>query len=143
VLAIASHIPSTQIGTGYFQETHPETLFAECSHYSELISRPEQMPRLLRIAIQHALGKGGVAVLSLPGDVSALPAGNPTAHSDLVSGRPTVVPPRGQIKQLALRLNQARKVTLFAGAGVWNARDEVLALAGRSCRCPATAAWRC
>jgi pyruvate dehydrogenase (quinone) len=129
VLAIASHIPSTQIGTGYFQETHPETLFAECSHYSELISRPEQMPRLLRIAIQHALGKGGVAVLSLPGDVSALPAANPTAHSDLVSVRPTAVPARSQIERFATLLNQARTVTLFVGAGVWNARDEVLALA--------------
>ena len=131
VLAIASHIPSTQIGTGYFQETHPETLFAECSHYSELISRPEQMPRLVRIAVQHALGKGGVAVLSLPGDVSALPAANPTAHSDLVSVRPIVVPARSQIERFATLLNQARTVTLFVGAGIWNARDEVLALAGR------------
>jgi pyruvate dehydrogenase (quinone) len=131
VLAIASHIPSTQIGTGYFQETHPETLFAECSHYSELLSRPEQMPRLLRIAIQHALGERGVAVLSLPGDVSALPAANPTGRSDLVSDRPVVVPPRRQVEQLAARLNQAGKVALFVGAGVWNAREEVLALAGK------------
>jgi pyruvate dehydrogenase (quinone) len=131
VLAIASHIPSTQIGTGYFQETHPETLFAECSHYSELISRPEQMPRLLRIAVQHALGKGGVAVLSLPGDISAQPAANPTARSDLVSVRPTALPARSQIEQFATLLNQARTVTLFVGAGIWNARDEVLALAGK------------
>ena len=131
VLAIASHIPSTQIGTGYFQETHPETLFAECSHYSEMISRPEQMPRVLRIAIQHALGRGGVSVLSLPGDVSALAATKPTAHSDLVSARPAVVPPASQVEQLATLLNQARTVTLFVGAGIWNARNEVLDLAGR------------
>ena len=131
VLAIASHIPSTQFGTGYFQETHPETLFAECSHYSEMISRPEQMPRVLRIAIQHALGRGGVSVLSLPGDVSALAATKPTAHSDLVSARPAVVPHASQVEQLATLLNQARTVTLFVGAGIWHARDEVLELAGR------------
>ncbi|HSK91964.1 MAG TPA: pyruvate dehydrogenase [Euzebyales bacterium] len=131
VVAIASHIPSTQIGTNYFQETHPETLFAECSHYAELVSRPEQMPRLLRIAMQHALGRGGVAVLSLPGDVSALPAANPTAHSDLVSVRPVAVPPPGRIERFAALLNAARTVTLFVGAGISDARDEVLQLAGR------------
>src|SRR5437868_7348978 len=65
VLALASHIPSTQIGSGYFQETHPERLFLECSHYCELLSQPEQMPRMLRTAIQHALGRGGVAVVAL------------------------------------------------------------------------------
>src|ERR1700760_4381024 len=70
VLAIASHIPSTQIGTGFFQETHPERLFVECSHFCELVSRAEQMPRLARIAIQESLAKGGVSVLVLPGDVA-------------------------------------------------------------------------
>src|SRR5690348_12110526 len=61
VLALASHIPSSEIGTGYFQETHPDQLFQECSHYSELISNAGQMPRVLRIAIQHAVGLGGVS----------------------------------------------------------------------------------
>ena len=62
VLALASQIASTEIGTDFFQETHPERLFTECSHYCELISQPEQMPRMLRIAMQHAVGRGGVAV---------------------------------------------------------------------------------
>src|ERR687886_136704 len=68
VLAIAAQIPSTQIGTGFFQETHPERLFQECSHYCEFVSEPEQMPRLARIAIQRAVGDDGVAVLVLSGD---------------------------------------------------------------------------
>jgi pyruvate dehydrogenase (quinone) len=96
-----------------------------------MISRPEQMPRLLRIAMQHALGMGGVAVLTLPGDVSALPAANPTAHSDLVQARPAAVPDRNRVERFAALLNRARTVTLFVGAGIWSARDEVLALAGR------------
>ncbi len=74
VLALASHIPSSEIGLGYFQETHPDQLFRECSHYCELISSPRQMPRLLDTAIQHAVGRSGVSVVSLPGDLADEPA---------------------------------------------------------------------
>src|SRR6201997_1917031 len=70
VLAIAAQIPSSEIGSGYFQETHPEHLFAQCSHYCEVVSHPEQMPRVLEIAIQTALSRRGVAVVVIPGDVA-------------------------------------------------------------------------
>src|ERR1700720_3893957 len=70
VLAIAAHIPSSEIGSGYFQETHPEHLFAQCSHYCELVSQPAQMPRVLEIAMQTAVSRRGVAVVVLPGDVA-------------------------------------------------------------------------
>src|SRR5687768_766282 len=70
VIALASHIPSTEIGTGYFQETHPTHLFLECSHYCELVSRAEQLPRVTQIAVQQAIGRDGVAVVVLPGDVA-------------------------------------------------------------------------
>ena len=70
VLAIAAQIPSNEIGSGYFQETHPEHLFAQCSHYCELVSQPEQMPRVLEIAMQTALSRRGVAVIAIPGDVA-------------------------------------------------------------------------
>src|SRR5258707_5566781 len=74
VLAIAAHIPSEEIGSNYFQETHPERLFRECSHYCELVSNPEQMPRVLEIAMQTALSRRGVSVIVLPGDIALLPA---------------------------------------------------------------------
>ncbi|MBI0383559.1 ubiquinone-dependent pyruvate dehydrogenase, partial [Streptomyces albiflaviniger] len=74
VIALASHIPSSEIGTSYFQETHPERLFQECSHYCELISHPQQMPRVLQTAVQHAIGRSGVSVVALPGDIAARPA---------------------------------------------------------------------
>src|SRR5271154_6301828 len=70
VLAIAAQVPSAELGSGYFQETHPEHLFAQCSHYCELVSQPEQMPRVLEIAIQTALARRGVSVVILPGDVA-------------------------------------------------------------------------
>src|SRR3954463_6578053 len=83
VLALASHIPSEQIGTGFFQETHPERLFTECSDYCEMIGTPEQMPRVLRIALQRALGNNAVSVLVVPGDVAHAQATHPTGTSDL------------------------------------------------------------
>src|SRR5471032_3220308 len=74
VLGIAAHIPSSEIGAGYFQETHPQTLFQECSHYCELISSANQMPRTLEVAIREAVGKRGVSVVVMPGDVALQPA---------------------------------------------------------------------
>ncbi|GAA3437191.1 pyruvate dehydrogenase [Kutzneria kofuensis] len=131
VLAIASHIPSTQIGTNYFQETHPQHLFLECSDYCELVSRPEQMPRMQRIAMQTALAKQGVAVLVLPGDLTAEPAAHPTGASHLVETRAVAVPAEDAVHQLAAKINQARTVSLFVGAGVRDARAEVLELAAK------------
>jgi pyruvate dehydrogenase (quinone) len=131
VLALASHIPSAQIGTSFFQETHPERLFLECSHYCELVSQAEQMPRLARIAIAHALGRGGVAVLALPGDVLHREAVRPTGTSDLPRAKSAVVPADEQVRALAEQLNDANTVTLFCGAGVEGAHAEVMELAGK------------
>ncbi|WP_242883529.1 pyruvate dehydrogenase [Actinomadura litoris] len=131
VLALASQIPSTQIGSGYFQETRPERLFAECSHYCEMINGPAQMPRILRTAIQHAVGLGGVAVLTLPGDIASRDATEPTGEHDLLVRKGVVRPPPDQVERLAGALNRARRVMLFCGAGVRNAHAEVVALAHR------------
>jgi pyruvate dehydrogenase (quinone) len=129
VLAIASHIPTSEIGTGYFQETHPEILFKECSHYCELISNPKQFERVFHIAMQSAIGKGGVGVIVLPGDVGGadLPAeGSPRS---LVGRRPTVRPGEKDLARLAELINSSKKVALFCGIGCDNAHDEVVALA--------------
>src|SRR5450755_1527137 len=66
VVAIAAQVPSNEIGSGYFQETHPEHLFEQCSHYCELISQSGQMPRVLEIAMQTAISRRGVAVIAIP-----------------------------------------------------------------------------
>jgi pyruvate dehydrogenase (quinone) len=131
VLALASHIPSAQVGTGFFQETHPERLFVECSHFCELVSQPEQMPRLGRVAIGSAIGGNGVAVLVLPGDVLHRDPAHPTRTSAVASAKGVVVPPEEQVRAFAERLNAAETVTLFCGAGVQGAHDEVMALADK------------
>jgi pyruvate dehydrogenase (quinone) len=129
VLAIAAQIPSPEVGGGYFQETHPEILFRECSHYCELISQPAQMPRILDIAMRTAIEKRGVAVIVLPGDVGLKEAesGGVAAWTHVLP--PSVLPPAGEIERLAKLLNGAERVTLLCGAGCAAARDEVLKLA--------------
>ncbi|MFE9427859.1 pyruvate dehydrogenase [Kitasatospora sp. NPDC006697] len=131
VLALASHIPSAQIGSGFFQETHPERVFTDCSGFCEMVSTPAQLPRLLRTAVQHALGARGVSVLVFPGDVAALPAARPTGGGDFLTEHGTVLPPAAQLEALAEKLNTAEKVALFCGAGVRGAHAEVMELAGR------------
>jgi len=131
VLAIASHIPSTQIGTNYFQETHPQHLFLECSSYCELVSRPEQLPRMQRIAMQTAIAQRGVGVLVLPGDIGGEQAAHPTGHSDLVVPSAVAQPDPASVRALADKINAAATVALFVGAGIRDARDEVLKLAGK------------
>ncbi|MFB6568486.1 pyruvate dehydrogenase [Streptomyces noursei] len=131
VLALASHIPSSEIGTSYFQETHPDRLFAECSHYSELISNPRQMPRVVQTAIQHAVGQGGVAVVSLPGDVAAEAAPERAVEHALVTSRPSVRPGDDEIDALARMVDGAAKVTLFCGSGTAGAHAEVMEFAER------------
>src|SRR5271157_1755824 len=79
VLAIAAQIPSAEIASGYFQETHPQALFQECSHFCELISSANQMPRTLEMAIRQAVGRRGVSVVVLPGDVALQPASDAPA----------------------------------------------------------------
>ena len=128
VLAIASHIPSVQIGQMYFQETHPDRLFNECSVYNEMISSAEQAPRVVNAAIRHAVELSGVSVISLPGDVSDLKATSPSPKY-VPSRRPVLGPNEDDVRQLADVLNHAKKVAIFAGAGVEGAHDEVIELA--------------
>ncbi|AVH94850.1 MULTISPECIES: pyruvate dehydrogenase [Streptomyces] len=131
VLALASQIPSSEIGLSYFQETHPDQLFRECSHYSELISSPKQMPRLLHTAIQHAVGRGGVSVVSLPGDVADQPAPEKAVESALVTTRPTVRPGDAEVDALVRMIDDADRVTLFCGSGTAGAHAEVMQFAER------------
>jgi pyruvate dehydrogenase (quinone) len=131
VLALASHIPSRQIGTGYFQETKPEALFAQASHYCETISHPAQTARVARGAIQAAVGKQGAAVIVFPGDILTEPSGGAVPPSVTVTGRPRPAPGEEEIAELARRIQAAGKITIFGGIGCSGARAEVLELAGR------------
>jgi pyruvate dehydrogenase (quinone) len=129
VLAIAAHIPREEIGGGYFQETHPERLFVECSVYCELVSVPEQLPRVLEIAMRAALARGGVAMVVVPGEVFLADA---PASGDPLPIRATssvVRPDEGSLAAAAQVLNDASRVTILAGAGCAGAHDQLIALA--------------
>jgi pyruvate dehydrogenase (quinone) len=130
VLAIAAQIPGDEIGSQYFQETHPQELFRECSVYCELVGEPEQMPRVLEIAMRTAIARGGVGVVVIPGNLffADVPSG-----SAAVAIRPTpsvIRPADGPLAAAAEVLNGASRVTILAGAGCAGAHDQLIAIAG-------------
>ena len=129
ILAIAAQIPTGEIGSGYFQETHPERLFRECSHFCEAISHPSQVPRLLHIAIQTAVATSGVAVIVLPGDVALQPAEPSARPVQAGYERSATCAPEASVSQGARLLNAASKVTILAGAGCRGAHAELIATA--------------
>jgi pyruvate dehydrogenase (quinone) len=133
VLAIAAHIPSAEIGAGYFQETHPQTLFQECSHYCELVSGPNQMPRTLEVAIREAVGKRGVSVMVIPGDVALQPAvkAPPVKLAGLLPPQPVMSPMAADLDRLAALLNRGKRVTILCGSGCAGAHEELLAIGER------------
>ncbi|MBS7810720.1 ubiquinone-dependent pyruvate dehydrogenase [Roseococcus pinisoli] len=128
VVAIAAHIPSAEIGTDYFQATHPETLFRECSHYVELVSSPEQLPQILARAMRVAIAKRGVAVVVIPGDVALRPL-KASVPDWIAPAAPRLVPGREVLTEFGAILNSSRRITLLCGAGCAEARAEVMELA--------------
>jgi pyruvate dehydrogenase (quinone) len=131
VLAIAAQIPSHELGSGYFQETHPENVFRECSHYCELVSNPEQMPRVLEIAIQTAISCRGVAIVVLPGDIALKPAVTDKPRLTFPVPHPTIRPSDEEIEKLAKLLNAGGKTTILGGAGCAGAHAELVEVAGK------------
>src|ERR1700716_777123 len=119
VLGIAAQIPSAEIGSGYFQETHPQSLFKECSQYCEFVSGASQMPRVLEVAIREAVGKRGVSVVVIPGDVALAPASAapPPKVEGLLPKPPVVVPLRSDLDRLAALLNGDDRITILCGSG--------------------------
>ncbi|RUL62264.1 ubiquinone-dependent pyruvate dehydrogenase [Dyella dinghuensis] len=130
VLAIASHIPSSEIGIDYFQATHPEILFRECSHYVELVSNPAQLPQVLGRAMRAAVGRRGVGVVVIPGDVSLKDAVAEVPRW-VTPSKPILHPSIKDLKRLTNLLKDGKRVTLFCGAGCAGAHDEVVELARR------------
>src|SRR5215468_4354083 len=133
VLGIAAQIPSAEIGGGYFQETHPQDLLRECSHYCELISGANQMPRVLEMAIREAVGRRGVSAVVIPGDVALQPAADapPPRAAGLLPTRPIVMPERSDLERLASLLNGKGRVTILCGSGCAGAHTELLTLGER------------
>ncbi|MFI9271222.1 ubiquinone-dependent pyruvate dehydrogenase [Kitasatospora sp. NPDC052896] len=129
VLAIAAHIPQEEIGSGYFQETHPQGLFRECSVYCELVANPEQVPRVLHTAMRHAVERGGVAVVVVPGGLFLAEAPKGATPRPVLKCSSHVRPDEASLARAAEVLNAAERVAILAGAGCADAHDEAVALA--------------
>jgi pyruvate dehydrogenase (quinone) len=130
VLAIAAHIPIREIGSTYFQETHPELLFRECSQYCELISHADQIPRVLEIAMRTAISLRGVAIVVLPGDVALQEAASSRPFIAFEQSKALIRPSKEEIARLAEILNSIQKVTILGGAGCAGAHSELIDVAG-------------
>lgn len=130
VLAIAAHIPRSEIGSAYFQETHPQDLFGECSVYCELVSTPEMAPRILEMAMRAAIESRGVAVVVIPGEIFLANAGeSPWLTRAIEPTRSVIRPDDASLQRAADILNGARSVTILGGAGVQGAHDALVTLA--------------
>jgi pyruvate dehydrogenase (quinone) len=130
VLAIAAQIPSKEIGRNYFQETHPQNLFQECSHYCELVSNPEQLPGVIETAIRVAMAERGVSVVVVPGDIALLDAPEGAVPSQtLCPPQPSIRPREADLDALADLLNADPDITLLCGRGCAGAHDELMQLA--------------
>jgi pyruvate dehydrogenase (quinone) len=130
VLAVAAHIPRTEIGSEYFQETHPQELFRDCSVYRELVSTPEMAPRIFAMAMRAAVEESGVAVVVVPGEVFGSRA-NQTAWAahPIVAARTVMRPDDESLQQAAAILNAGNRVTILGGAGVAGAHEALVRLA--------------
>jgi pyruvate dehydrogenase (quinone) len=126
VLAIAAQIPTREIGSEYFQETKPDHIFRDCSHYCEVISHPSQMPRVLEIAIRTALAKRGVSVIVISGDTALQEATLARIQLTLDSMQPVSSPEPALLERAAALLNAATKVTILGGAGCAGSHAELL-----------------
>ena len=129
VLAIAAHIPSSEIGSGYFQETHPQELFRECSHYCELVSNADQIPQVLAIAMRKAVLNRGVSVVVLPGDIALQPAPDNASTTWYPAPQPIVTPPAEELQKLAELLSTQADIALMCGSGCAGAHAELIQLA--------------
>ena len=128
VLAIAAQIPAEEIGGEYFQETHPQQLFRECSVYCELVSIPGQLPRILEIAMRMALQRGGVSVVVVPGEIFLAEARDAEAVP-VRAVSPVMRPDDQSLAAAAEVLNSASRVTILAGAGCAGAHGQLIDLA--------------
>ena len=129
VLAIASDIPSTEIGTNYFQETDPKKIFADCSVYCEKITSPQQMPQVFETAMRQAILNSSVSVVILPGDVALKKISKRLPVKWQTPLIPQLKPAPDAISLAADYINKAKRVTFLCGAGCKSAHKEVLQLA--------------
>jgi pyruvate dehydrogenase (quinone) len=129
VFAIATHIPSSEIGTGYFQETRPEEIFAGCCNYVGMIGSAGQVPRVSELAIQGAILGRGVGMVIVPGDICAAKVDDQIARHPIITQRPIVRPCDSDLDEAAHLIERAERIAIFGGYGTRDARDEVLQLA--------------
>ncbi|MBK8293757.1 MAG: ubiquinone-dependent pyruvate dehydrogenase [Solirubrobacterales bacterium] len=129
VFAIATHVPSTEIGTQYFQETRPDQIFLDCCKYIGYVTSPLQMPRLAEMAMQAAILERGVGMIILPGDICSAEIEHPMVERVLATSRPVVRPADSDLDEVARAIEAADRVAIYGGAGCQGSHEDVIELA--------------
>jgi pyruvate dehydrogenase (quinone) len=141
VFAIATHIPSTEIGSDYFQETNPEQIFSGCTHYCALLSSAGQMPRISELALQAAILERGVGMVIVPGDLAAEKVDRPMLRHPVLTDRPVIRPDDEALDKAVALISGAKKIAIHGGEGTRQARAEVLRLSD-TLKAPVSYAFR-
>lgn len=129
VFAIAGQVPTRFVGTDYFQETHPETIFQGCTCYCQVASTATQAITMSRLALQAAMVQRGVGMVTIPGDVLDQKAEVALPERSFHGQDPRVRPGDADLDRMVALLDAAKRPILFGGEGCRLARDQVLALA--------------
>ena len=129
VLAITGHVPLSEQGTDFFQETNLKAIFEDICVYNQYVNSASQMPRVAQQAVQIALTKGGVAHLSIPTDVIKNEVPRSDLSREIINPESTVIPCPSELEKIANVLNKGNKIAILAGDGCRGARDELLAVA--------------
>ena len=130
VILIASQIMRKDLGFESIQEVDFLHVYQGCSVYCEMILTPEQARRKVVAACQAALTRRGVAVLIVPVDISNSAAVDELPYT-VHTSRPLIRPSDADLDAMAAVLNQAKSITIYAGAGCAGAHEEVVATASR------------
>ena len=129
VLAITGQVPRSESGTGFFQEVDLSKVFDDVCVFQHAIDSPEQMPRVVQMAIQEAIARRGVARIEIPADVGPLKVPSQALAHEIFFPDSSTLPSSSDLNKAAEILNRSNKVTMLVGSGCRGARDEVIAVA--------------
>jgi len=129
VLAITGHIPTSEQGASYFQETNLKAIFEDVCVFNQYLSSPNQMPRMIQQAVQTALTEGGVSHISVPSDIINANVPDSDLLREIVVPSSVIMPCPVELAGAAEILNRGGKITILAGDGCRGSREELLEIA--------------
>ncbi len=105
LVLIASQVATNELGIDFPQEVEFKPIYSHCSVFCEVLINPTEARRLATLAAQTALNKRGVAVLIVPGDISAREVEDGPAYAVHVP-TPVTRPADAELDRIAALINE-------------------------------------